>query len=82
MLSAQTWKYSSLRFVCFIMKCAGYVWREDALSFVFLMFTVSKFPKVKKLKIKVKSEVFPLENFYTHIGISSPQGIEGQFIGR
>lgn len=61
MLSVQTWKYSSLRFVCVIMKCAGYVER--------VRFPVSSscsqlvsFPRLKN-KIKVKSEVFPLENF-------------------
>lgn len=62
MLSVQTSQYSSLRFVGFMMNCAGDVEREDSLSFVFLIFTVSKFSKIKKKK-KSKSEVYALENF-------------------
>lgn len=52
MLSVQTSQYSSLRFVGFMMNCAGDVEREDSLSFVFLIFTVSKFSKIKKKKKK------------------------------
>lgn len=49
MLSVQTSQYSSLRFVGFMMNCAGDVEREDSLSFVFLIFTVS-FPRLKRKK--------------------------------
>lgn len=62
-LAVQTPKYSSLRLVCFMMTCARYAQREDSLSFVFLIFTVSKFSDIKK---KSKPEVFALENFSTH----------------
>lgn len=51
--------------VCFIMNCDRYVQREDSLSFVFLIFTVSKFSNIKKRKSK--PEVFARENFSTHV---------------
>lgn len=51
MLSVQISKYSSWGLVvCFVtMNSAGYLYREDLLfSFVFFIFTVSKFSKVSK----------------------------------